>query len=356
MKILVHGDMSEGQSSRMRAVALARLAGVEVIQSHLQPLRQSRTLGLISRVLRRLFSRPLDLSRENRQLLEMARRYRPDIVLVENRALIRAATLRRIRAETGALLVYFCPDDVMSPVVLTRWLERTFALWDVFFTTKTFNVEELRRAGANNPFHVMHAFDPDQHRPLTPGEVGPEFEQFDLVFVGQYERQRCESLRKAAAAGLSILVYGLDAGLLAGRWSSLEGSGVVTRPAVWGDDYARALHHGKVVLGFLRKINRDVITQRSTEVPAMGRVMLAEKTVEHDAHLVDGQEYVGFTSDEDMIEKARALIADPERRRAVGEAARRRCVKSGYDVDTLARRMRAEFVRLLGLRRDQTAL
>ena len=347
MKILIHGLLTPGQGSRQRADALARLDGVEVIHSDLQPVRHPLTLGLASRVLRRLFKRPLDLLGENRQLLELARRHRPDIVLVENRAIIRASTLRTIRAETGAVLVYFCPDDVMSPVVLTRWLERTFPLWDAFFTTKTFNVEELRRAGSPNPIHVNHAFDPDEHRPLTPQEAGPDFERFDLVFVGQYEPQRAESLGKAAAAGLSVVVYGPDAGLLAGRWSRLEGSGIELRPAVWGEGYVRALHHGKVVLGFLRKINRDLITQRSTEVPAMGRVMLAEKTVEHDAHLEDGSEYVGFTSDEDMIAKARELIADPERRRAIGEAARRRCFESGYDFDTLARRMRDEFDRLL---------
>jgi len=69
----------------------------------------------------------------------------------------------------------------------------------------------------------------------------------------------------------------------------------------------------------------------------MARPMLAERTDEHDRHFVEGVEYVGFGSDLEMIEKARALIANPALRQAIGEAGRRRCLASGYDVDTLAR-------------------
>ncbi len=338
MKLLVHGAMAEGQHTLQRTEALARVPGVEVVRSPLRTGGRGRLPSLLARAAART-RWPIDIWHENRQLLAAARAARPDMVLVENRAVIRRATLRRIRAETGARLAYLSPDDVMARHNLTGWLRGSFAEWDVFFTTKTFNVDELRQAGVRNPVLIGNIYTPSEHRPLTVAEVGEEFEAFDVVFVGQYERDRAASLRRLAEAGLSVLVYGPDAGALYGRWSSLAGSGITLRPAVWGADYVKAVHKGRIVLGFLRKGNRDRITQRSVEVPAMARPLLAEKTAEHDAHFVDGEEYVGFEGDAEMIAKARALIADPDRRRAIGAAGRQRCLSSGYDVDTLARRI-----------------
>lgn len=336
MKLLVHGVLEDGQHSLQRTEALEALPGIEVVRSPVRLTTPGRVKWLFARIAQR-FRWPMDLFGENRQLLAAARRTQPDAVLVENRPVIWSRTLKRIRRETGARLAYLCPDDVMAWHNRTGWLKGSFRLWDQFFTTKNFNVDELRRGGVRAPLLIGNIFTPSLHRPLSADEVGVDYEAFDLVFVGQYERDRAASLRKLAEAGLSVVVYGPDAGALAGRWSELEGSGITLRPSVWGEDYVKALHHGKVVLGFLRKHNRDLITQRSIEVPAMARPMLAERTDEHDQHFVDGAEYVGFGSDEEMIEKARALIADPALRRAIGEAGRQRCLASGYDVDTLAR-------------------
>lgn len=336
MKLLVHGVMEDGQHTLQRTEALEALPGIDIVRS---PVRLSAK-GLVQRLFARVshwLRWPTDLLGENKQLLDLARRTRPDAVLVENRPVIRAGTLKRIRRETGARLAYLCPDDVMARHNLTGWLRGTFRHWDLFFTTKNFNVDELRRSGVRTPVLIGNIYTPSLHRPLGPDEVGEDYEAFDLVFIGVYERDRATSLRKLAEAGFSVIVYGPDAGALSGRWSELDGSGIALRPSVWGEDYVKALHHGKVVLGFLRKRNRDLITQRSIEVPAMARPMLAERTDEHDRHFVDGAEYVGFGSDEEMIEQARALIADPARRRAIGEAGRRRCLDSEYDVDALAR-------------------
>lgn len=338
MKLLIHGHMAEGQHTKQRAEALEKVADVEVVRSAVQVRPIGRTIGLLARAATRL-GWPIDIWNENRQLLETARRTRPDFVLIENRAMIHARTLRRIRAETGAALAYLCPDDAMAPHNLTGWMKATFPEWDLYFTTKSFNVEELRRRGVRQPVPIGNIFTPALHRPLPPAEVGADYEAFDIVFVGVYEHERATSLRRLSEAGLSVLVHGPDAGALQGRWSSLAGTGVTLRPPVWGADYVRTLHHGKVALGFLRKGQRDLITQRSIEVPAMGRPLLAEKTEEHDRHFLDGEEYVGFTSDADMIEKARALVADPARRKALGEAARQRCLASGYDVGSLAKRI-----------------
>ena len=188
-------------------------------------------------------------------------------------------------------------------------VRRSFDLWDVFFTTKTYNVGELRASGVRHPVLAGNAFDPAVHRPLSAAEAGAEFEAFDLVFIGALERERCLSLNRLAEAGMTVLVHGPRF-----RWPSEPHPNITVRGLAFAEDYSRAAHHGKIALGFLRKINRDRITTRSIELPAMARPMLAETTDEHDAHFVDGAEYIGFVSDDDLVQKAKDLLADPERR------------------------------------------
>ena len=320
----------------MRAEALARAPGIEVIMS---PYATPKP-GFLRKFARRAASRikrPFDSMNENSQVLSLAREHRPDVLFVYNSRNLRRETILRIKRETGALTVFFTPDDILAPHNITHWLRQSFPIWDVFYTTKSFGVEELRALGVRHPILTGNIFDARVHRPMTPEEVGEEYEKFDLVFVGTFEREREESLRLLSKAGFSVVVHGNPAGLLAGSWERLRKAGVTVRPAALDLDYTKAIHTGKVALGFLRKINRDLITHRSIELPAMGRVMLAEKTAEHDAHFEDGTEYVGFSSEEELIEKARELVMNAELRADIGSAGRARCLASGYDVDTTMR-------------------
>ena len=114
---------------------------------------------------------------------------------------------------------------------------------------------------------------------------------------------------------------------------------MILRPPVYDSQYTICMHYGKLALCFLRKINRDLITTRTTEIAAMGRPMLAERTVEHDAHFVDGKEYLGFSDDDELVSHAKELLADPARRNAMGLAARQRCIASGYSTDSRAMEM-----------------
>ena len=106
-----------------------------------------------------------------------------------------------------ATLAYYTPDDIVGPHNLSWPLRFSFPEWDVFFTTKTFNIAELAALGVRRPVLIGKAFDPALHRPLTRAEAGEDFERWDLVFVGTYENQRCASINRLARQGMSVVVY-----------------------------------------------------------------------------------------------------------------------------------------------------
>ena len=135
------------------------------------------------------------------------------------------------------------------------------------------------------PVLIGKAFDPELHRSLTREEVGEDFERWDLVFVGAYEKERCASINRLARRGMSVVVYGN------GWRRSVLAPEVDLRPQQLALDYTRAMRTGKVALCFLRKINRDRITTAIDRDSRRWHERCRGKTEEHDAHFVDGVEY-----------------------------------------------------------------
>lgn len=336
MKLLYQGELRTGTTSLQRAEAFSRVRGVELVKLHTGAGADLvRSVSLYYRVRWKL-RWPIDDLGQNEALLDAVSMERPDAVIVDNSKVMRRATLAALRALGVRCLCHYTPDDVMGRHNLSWPLKASFPDWDVFFTTKTFNVPELEAAGVRNVVLIGKAYDAEIHRPMSRDEVGAEYEQFDLVFAGSQELERRNSINALAEAGLRVVVYG---GAVGGWCRAGLHDRVTLRDAKFAHDYTCALHHGKIALCFLRKINRDRITQRTMEIAAMGRPMLAEKTDEHDAHFVDGREYVGFTTDDDLIDKAVALLANATRRATIAKAALERCRMSGYSNDQRAQQM-----------------
>ena len=334
MKIVYHAALEEGSTSLQRLRSFRAIDGVDVIE-HDSTARMTRPATLYQRIRWRL-GWPTDNFRENERLLAFVKATRPDVVFVDNCKVIRRSTLRAMRRHGVGRLVYYSPDDMMNPMNMKWPLRLSLPEWDTVFTTKSFNVAELRALGARNPREIGNAYDPTLHRPLDAAEVGEEFERFDLVFAGASENARRDSINALCEAGFSVVIYGGDLG----NWDPRKLHPLVEcRPAAFGPDYARAMHHGKLALCFLRKMNRDRITTRSIEIPAMARPMLAEKTEEHDAHFVDGVEYAGFLDDDGLIAAARKYIGDANARLELARKGRARCVASGYSSIDRAREM-----------------
>jgi spore maturation protein CgeB len=334
MRMIYQGPLWTGSTALQRANAFRHWLGDGLIA-----IDDGRSWGrsnLAVRAYRSILWRagcPIDERRSVKQLQAGVLRHRPDVVFVDSNQFVSGRTLRRLREVHPAKYVFYTPDDIIARHNRSRWLRSSFREWDVFFTTKTFNVPELAALGVERPSLVGKAFDPDLHRPMSQGEVGPEYERFDAVFLGAFEPIRLDAVRALAQAGLSVLVC-------CRNWPKGDvPPRVELRDLALGTEYVRALHYGKFALGFLRRINRDRITQRSMEITACGRPMVADKTDEHDAHFVDGEEYLGFSDIPQLVSQAKALLENSAHRQRMGKSGRQRCLDSGYSTLDRARHM-----------------
>jgi spore maturation protein CgeB len=324
-RILFVGPLVKGGTTLQRCQTLRRLGHEVLAVDELPAPWSSVALTLPYRAFHRLGG-PHDLAGVNRQLRAVDHGFAPHLLWIEKGLTVEAATLRALRERwPQTVMLNYSGDDMFNPRNQSRQWHAALRLYDVYVTTKRHNVPELRAAGARDVFHVDKAFDPLAHRPMpvTP-EVRARFGG-DVGFVGWPETERAASMLHLARHAVPVRVWG--------PWGRLRLSHpnlrIEGRP-LWSDDYASALSAFRINLCFLRKANRDCHTTRSVEIPACGGFMLAERTEEHLALFEEDREAVYFSSDDELLDKARWYLAHEEDRARIAEAGRRRCWTGGY--------------------------
>ncbi|MFN8589579.1 MAG: glycosyltransferase [Candidatus Eisenbacteria bacterium] len=325
LTILFVGPLYVGSTTEQRMRAFAALGHtilpVDIVPGELA----ARRLTLGWRVQRRLFG-DRDESQANERLLAMLDAPAPDMVWIEKGLTIEPGTLAAMRARwPHTRLVAFSPDDMFNPRNQSRQWRDGIGLYDLHVTTKTFNVSELRAAGARDVFYFDKGFSPEVHRPwpVTP-ERRAKFGG-DVGFVGWPEAAREKSMRALARHGIPVRIWGPWP-----KWKRSSNLLVEGRP-LWDQEYAMALSSFRINLGFLRRVNRDRHTTRSIEIPACGGFLLAERTDEHLALFREGVEAEFFGDDAELVAKAEYYLAHEEERARIAAAGLARCHEGGYD-------------------------
>lgn len=279
---------------------------------YLRPLETSLLHKVGFRLLHR---RPLTRWRYNRALLAAARRFDPELVLTVKGAYIMPATLRRIKEETGAVLINYATDDPFNPANATPDLVAGISVYDIYACTKRAIANDVKRAGAQTVVHTMFGYKPSVHFPETPATPA-EAQRFtsDVVFAGGADRDRLRDLEPLlAVGGLSLAFYG-------GYWERDPRFRPHARGFVRGREYRLALGGARIALCFVRRANRDGHVMRSFEIPACGAFMLAERTDEHLAVFREDEEAAFFGSPEELVDKVRYYLAHDEARQRIAQA------------------------------------
>jgi len=327
LRLLYVGPMSYGGTCLQRFNVLSEL-GCDVT-----PLDVTGITKYCSRLLNSLQFRTCWSPRIgvlNRQFTKMVGQVRPDVVWVDKGIYLWPESLRQAREKSR--LVHYNPDD---PFGFARRGWRLFLKsipeYDLHFVARDVNIEEFKKAGARKVVRHHWAFDRSLHHPR---EVTPETRQRfggPIGFIGDWEVQREKPLRFLADHGHQVRIWGTNWERRLEHPHRLEHPQLkIEGQPLWGENYAQALCSFDINLNFLRRVNRDLSTTRSIEIPACGAFMLAERTDEHLALFEEGKEAEFFSSDDEMLDKTRYYLSHPDIRRRIGVEGLARCHRSGY--------------------------
>lgn len=275
----------------------------------------------------RLFKVHLDLVGANKKILNLEFGD-SDIIIIDKGLTIKPNTLKILKYRNKNIkIVSYSPDDMMNPDNQSVQYLSCFQYYDIHFTTKSYNVDELKSIGAKTVLFVNNAYSEIFHSKFN---FPDSSYSFDISFIGSYEEQRFKSLKRI------VEMYPLNKIFIAGNWkpehydyfkqSGIEfHKGELTYPL-----YNQIIAKTKVNLCFLRKVNRDLQTTRSIEIPAMGGFMLAEYSEEHNLLFTKEIEASYFKNDEELLKKIDFFLKNDGARERIRSAGYAKCHEGDY--------------------------
>lgn len=289
-----------------------------------------------SSLLSRFFEKckiPLDFDDLNSRLVEATQNYDPDIIFIVKGNLIYPKVLAHIRRNyPNTVIVSWSLDDMYAWHNRSLFYTRSLRFYDLVFTSKSYNIVELKSLGAKKVIFLYQAFSKIYHKPYSVqlNQRGIE----DILFIGFAEKSRFDDLNYLASNNLKIAIYG--SGWNKKRYANYHKNLSIHAFDLIGDDYARAISNAKITLCFLRKANRDLHTTRSIEIPAIGGFMIAERTNEHKVLFEEDKEAIYFDSKEELLEKVTQSLNNDSEREIIRAAGHRKCIEEDYSYDNMA--------------------
>lgn len=323
MRIFYIGQLWEGSTSLERMKVLNGL-GYETV-----PFDVSAFAASAPRVLRSLacrFNVGSVIGKINQALRREAGSFQGVThIWVDKGVWIYPETLQHLKKAAGAPAIHYTPDPQIF-LHRSRHFISSLPLYDVAITTKEWEVDAYKKAGAKRVILTYQGYD----RRFYPRAIGhAEWERFgsDVCFIGHQERHYAKKIQALSSLELKLGIWGPGWPQYARMHSWAKG---VAGDGLWGENYATALASAKIALGLLSKQIPETSTTRTFEIPAMGTFLLAERTAVHQQLFDEGKEAEFFSSDEEMVDKIRFYLEHDETRKAIAAAGRVRCEQSGY--------------------------
>ena len=289
--------------------------------------------ALVGRVQGRLLWGPA-LARLNWELIRLARRERPDVLLLYRGTHILPAALRALRRFLPDLLIATYNNDDPFSLRAARGLWRHYLgavrLADVNLAYRPKSVEDLSRFGARDVQLVRSAFLPDRDRPLELSEADHLRLDTDVVFAGHFEPDgRLDFLEALSQGPWRLRLFGPD-------WEHAPRIDWLDqrRPieVVRGPGYVKAIQCAKVALCFLSTLNNDTYTRRCFEIPAIGTLLLCQRSADMERLFAPGREADYFGSPAELRAKLELYLGNAPLRARVAAAGHTKVWAAGHDI------------------------
>ena len=272
---------------------------------------------------------PIDINNFNKRIIIKVKKINPDIIFVIKGNNIYPSTISKIRTfNQNIKLINWSLDNMLKKHNSSRYYDLCLNKYDIHFTTKSNTIQDFYKRGAKKVIFLNQAYSQDDH---FPEKFNKDYAH-DVLFIGSAEKERFNSLKYLAVNGIKVDIYG-------DMWDSkiykpLKNMIIHKKPLV-SDSYRKAISSSKISLCFLRKINNDIHTTRSIEIPACGGFMIAERTHEHKLLFEEGKEAVYFSTNKELLAKVKYYINNDFERNNIKKQGYLRAVNSKYDYSNM---------------------
>lgn len=292
LRILFVGDLTTGGN------ACSLVNGFRNLELNIRTVDTSsyerKSIGSKEWFYHKMFQQP-SKSWENvfrQRLQEVVSGWIPDVLFCIKTIHIPQAILHSIPCN---LRVHLSFDDVSNLSNLTRDYLQFERSWDIIFTSKIFNVPELQKRTKSQIEYFDNAFDEKLHFP----SIRFSERKWDVGFVGAHRPDRHNLPNLLIDAGIRRPVI---AGPRWRRFYPFGVRGVDLLPELFGNAYTDLGNQIKLGLCLLNSDNRDQITMRSYELPALGQLVVGLETDQHLDLLENQKEAFWFKTLDEILQ------------------------------------------------------
>lgn len=273
---------------------------------------------------RSAFLQAWDMDRINRNVLERAQRFRPDIVLVNGGWTIHPRTVSRIKTAGCPVTVNWIAD---YPLMFDKYLLAGPG-YDHFFTSGTDSLFAYQGQGHKNGGWLPFACDPQIHRPVELSQDDLRRYACDICFVGSCYEERVEVLERLT--GFDLAVWGAG-------WDKLP-KGSALRKFVRGgsltpDQWVKAFGAAKIVLNiighrcgvmhpFVPEHEFRMTNTKVFEILGCGAFQMVDAKADAMALFKDREHLVFYRDADHLAELARFYLDHPQERERISAAGR----------------------------------
>lgn len=279
------------------------------------------------------------VARMNQDVLRLAQEHRADAVWFDKPLLVRAATVRQLRA-LGIATIDYMIDNPFGPRHDPgfRLYVRTIPEYDLHVQQRDVSVQAYRARGARNVVKVQTAFEPSVHFDTPPGWSDKDRTR-EVSFIGTPYDERPKFLTELwRKFNLPVVISGPRV------WARKLPKNVCDaiypeRDELFDAAYREGIWKSKINLSFVTHGNQDEYAHKSFEIAACGGFLLAERSPGHSERFKEDEEAVFFSGIEECATKIRRYLDDEPARARIAAAGHRRAVACGYDNDTQMRKV-----------------
>lgn len=330
MKVLYIGHYEAGSTSGMRGEYLRKL---------LQPQKfviadVSIPLGQINKIFRsigwRYYKGPLinKITSFCNKLQEQEDGY--DMVWIDKGVFLKPSLIQKLRKKTGKL-IHYTPDTAFTHN-RSNLFYAALPYYDFCITTKSFELEDYKKAGAKQTIFCTQGYDPNVHK-----SSGVVKNKTGVAFAGLCEPYREEVIAHLLEAGITVKLAGMNWNNLVNKYKNnpnLQFLGAGIFGAAYSSFYAESL----IGLGLLSKRFPELHTTRLFEIPACGTALVTERNQETTSFFTE-EEVIFYNDINDMVQRIQFAVANPNYIDSVAARGNNKVTTGGYDYESILRSM-----------------
>lgn len=252
-----------------------------------------------------------------RGIVRVARVERPEIILVNKGETLGPDFLRRLKAETGAVLINLFGDNPLLTIPF-ECLEP----YDLVLSKERYGIRALELAGLRNLYYLPHYCDPALHHPveLTPAEKGRY--GAEVSFVGHHYPYRERFFRELADLPLAIWGRGWE------RAASPEVRRLGKGASVEGRALLAVFSGSRINLNLHHPLNDIVgVNDRTFFLAGSRAFQLVDWKADLGSFFKEGEEIVTYRSPEECRRLIAYYRAHPDEAAAIALNAQRRAYR-----------------------------